>query len=213
MKKKKVSGKLINVLLILSIIILGAVLMGSYAYIRANVFKDEAKSFSLDVQTEYLDNLYYTNSGDIILILNSDTFGAGADNSVNNISTSISSRNISDSDYLVKYNGYLTLENEFVYSVEGTPEIILSIENDSGEEITEIEGLEYIEESGVKGFDITNKEGVIEIFTERELSVVTVNTETWYFTFTIIAHTFDQSINQGANFNASIYITDETYYE
>ena len=83
------------------------------------------------------------------------------------------------------YNYYVYFQiasNTFTYSDGSTPEIILTITNPNGEEVTSIEGLTYGTFNGVSGFDVTTKKGLFNIANSYEIisnSSTTYTTQSW----------------------------------
>ena len=116
------------------------------------------------------------------------------------------------------YYMYLNISNNtFTYSIDNnTPEILLSIKDGSNNEITSVSGLTYKtvtdgKGTTLKGFDITNKSGVITLFDNREITASPAKTEQWNITVTFINYDKDQSKNTGKSFSAKLMIQKEEY--
>ena len=111
------------------------------------------------------------------------------------------------------YNYYVYLQiasNTFTYSDGSTPEIILTIANPNGEEVTSIEGLTYGTFNGVSGFDVTTKEGTFNIANNHEItsnSSTTYTTQSWNITLTYLNLSIAQSANFGNSMGVNVYIT------
>ena len=111
------------------------------------------------------------------------------------------------------YNYYIYLQiasNTFTYSDGSTPEIILSITNPNGEEITSIDGLTYGTFNGVSGFDITTKKGLFNIANNHEItsnSSTAYTTQSWTIKITYLNLSIDQSANFGNSMGVNVYIT------
>ena len=111
------------------------------------------------------------------------------------------------------YNYYIYLQiasNTFTYSDGSTPEIILSITNPNGEEITSIDGLTYGTFNGVSGFDVTTKNGLFNIANAYEItsnSSTTYTTQSWTIKITYLNLSIDQSANFGNSMGVNVYIT------
>ena len=100
--------------------------------------------------------------------------------------------------------------NTFTYSDGSTPEIILSITNPNGDEITSIEGLTYGTFNGVSGFDITTKKGLFNIANNHEItsnSSTAYTTQSWTIKITYLNLSIDQSANFGNSMGVNVYIT------
>ena len=111
------------------------------------------------------------------------------------------------------YNYYVYLQiasNTFTYSDGSTPEIILTVTNPNGEEVTSIEGLTYGTFNGVSGFDVTTKEGTFNIANNHEItsnSSTTYTTQSWNITLTYLNLSIAQSANFGNSMGVNVYIT------
>ena len=100
--------------------------------------------------------------------------------------------------------------NTFTYSDGSTPEIILTVTNPNGDEITSIEGLTYGTFNGVSGFDITTKKGFFNITNNHEItsnSSTTYTTQSWTIKITYLNLSIDQSTNFGNSMKVNVYIT------
>ena len=100
--------------------------------------------------------------------------------------------------------------NTFTYSDGSTPEIILTVTNPNGDEITSIEGLTYGTFNGVSGFDITTKKGTFNIANSYEItsnSSTTYTTQSWTIKITYLNLSIDQSTNFGNSMGVNVYIT------
>ena len=100
--------------------------------------------------------------------------------------------------------------NTFTYSDGSTPEIILTVTNPNGDEITSIEGLTYGTFNGVSGFDITTKKGLFNIANSHEItsnSSTTYTTQSWRIKITYLNLSIDQSTNFGNSMGVNVYIT------
>ena len=100
--------------------------------------------------------------------------------------------------------------NTFTYSDGSTPEIILTVTNPNGDEITSIDGLTYGTFNGVSGFDITTKKGLFNIANNHEItsnSSTTYTTQSWTIKITYLNLSIDQSTNFGNSMKVNVYIT------
>ena len=111
------------------------------------------------------------------------------------------------------YNYYVYFQiasNTFTYSDGSTPEIILTVTNPNGDEVTSIEGLTYGTFNGVSGFDVTTKKGLFNIANNHEItsnSSTTYTTQSWTIKITYLNLSIDQSTNFGNSMGVNIYIT------
>ena len=111
------------------------------------------------------------------------------------------------------YNYYVYFQiksNTFTYSDGSTPEIILTVTNPNGDEITSIDGLTYGTFNGVSGFDITTKKGLFNIANNHEItsnSSTSYTTQSWTIKITYLNLSIDQSTNFGNSMGVNVYIT------
>ncbi len=107
------------------------------------------------------------------------------------------------------YNVYLSIPtNPFVYTEEGTPEILLKVQNGE-EEIKINNNITYNEDLG--GFDITNFKGTIPIIEDCKISSPELKevTHNWTITLTYRNLDIDQSINLDKTLNVKIIMQEE----
>ena len=119
------------------------------------------------------------------------------------------------------YNLYFYIEsNPYIYTTEDKkPEILLNIYNPSNEEITSIDGLNYVEAEDAKneilrGFDITNKVGLYNISLNNKItsnSSVTAAKQTWKVTLTFVNLKTNQLDNASKKLSPKMVLNDETY--
>ena len=113
------------------------------------------------------------------------------------------------------YNYYLYFEienNTFTYTDGSTPEIILTVSNPNGEEITSIDGLTYGTFNGVSGFDITTQSGLFNIANNYQItsnSSTTFTNQVWNITLTYLNQAYDQSGNFGKSMGVNVYLQKE----
>ena len=113
------------------------------------------------------------------------------------------------------YNYYLYFEienNTFTYTDGSTPEIILTVTNPNGEEVTSIDGLTYGTFNGVSGFDVTTQEGLFNIANNYQItsdSSTTFTNQVWNITLTYLNLPIDQSGNFGKSMDVNVYLQKE----
>lgn len=111
------------------------------------------------------------------------------------------------------YNYYVYFQiksNTFKYSDGSTPEIILTVTNPNGDEVTSIDGLTYGTFNGISGFDVTTKKGLFNIANNYEItsnSSTTYTTQEWNITLTYLNLPIDQSSNFGNSMEVKVHIT------
>ena len=113
------------------------------------------------------------------------------------------------------YNYYLYFQienNTFTYTSGTTPEIILTITNPNGEEVTSIEGLTYGTFNGVSGFDVTTQSGLFNIANNYSItsnSSTTATIHEWTVTLTYLNQAYDQSGNFGKSMEVGVLLQKE----
>ena len=113
------------------------------------------------------------------------------------------------------YGYYLYFQiknNTFTYTSGTTPEIILTITNPNGEEVTSISGLTYGTFNGVSGFDVTTKNGLFNIANNYQItsnSSTTATIHEWTITLTYLNQSYDQSANFGKSMEVNVYLHKE----
>ena len=113
------------------------------------------------------------------------------------------------------YNYYLYFQienNTFTYTSGTTPEIILTITNPNGEEVTSIEGLTYGTFNGVSGFDVTTQNGLFNIANNYSItsnSSTTATVHEWTVTLTYLNQAYDQSGNFGKSMEVCVLLQKE----
>ena len=113
------------------------------------------------------------------------------------------------------YNYYLYFQienNTFTYTSGTTPEIILTITNPNGEEVTSISGLTYGTFNGVSGFDVTTQNGLFNIANNYQItsnSSTTATIHEWTITLTYLNQAYDQSGNFGKSMDVGVLLQKE----
>ena len=121
--------------------------------------------------------------------------------------TANSTKNTATMNYYVYFQ---IPENTFVYSDGSTPEIILTIKNPNGTEVTNISGLTYGTFNGVSGFDITTYKGLITVANNYEItskSSKEATNQEWQFTVTYLNLSIDQSGNYGHSMTTKVIMS------
>ena len=208
-----------NKFLLLIIISILAVVGVTFAFFQPQLQSGDSKD--VDINANTTDDLQFNITNDISLNINQFNFGINAGNlSSNATATATLLANNSTNTATYTYYVYFRINyNEFVYTSSASkPEIILSITNPSGQEVTSVEGLNYVTASGadgtqVKGFDITTASGLFPIAINYSISAngTTPTVQEWDFTATFINLDSDQQANTGKSMDADIIMQREEY--
>ena len=212
--------KNIEKILIISVIAIFVVVSATFAFFQSQLQGSEEGN--INIISETTDRLNFDISDEINLNINQFNFGVGAGN-LNRSATGTATLLANSKTNTANYTYYVYFKinsNDFVYTTnDSKPEIILTITNPSGQEVTSIDGLNYVTATGadgiqVKGFDITTASGlfaVAENYAISSNSSTTPTTQEWSFKATFINLDSDQQNNTGKNMDAKIIMQREEY--
>ena len=101
------------------------------------------------------------------------------------------------------YNVALVLnENGFIYTTEEKkPEVILNVYDNNGNEIKNINGLDYINTEEISGFDITGKTGTYRVTSHKEIRTSSSTSHKWSMKVTFVNLNNDQDKNGKCKIN------------
>ena len=209
--KKQIILSIITIVT-LAILVIGA----SFAYFAAQ--GNTSAQTSATVKTYTVDVFSFETGDQISFSLNQENFASGAGNQTGStFAKAILTANNKTNTATDHYNLYLNIsENTFTYTQnENTPEILLTI-TDGTNPVTNITSLTYKtvtdgKGNSISGYDITNKTGLIELFSNREITTTSTKTENWNITVTFINYNLDQSANAGNTFSGKVLIQKEEY--
>ena len=207
------------ILSILTIFVLSALIIGAtFSYFQAQ--GDTSSQTSATVKT-YTTDVFSFETGDAISFsLNQENFTSGKGNQTGStFAKTILSANNKTNTATEHYYLYLNISNNtFTYTQnENTPEILLTI-TDGTNPVTNITSLTYKtvtdgKGNRISGYDITNKKGLITLFSNREITTTSTKTENWNITVTFINYNADQSKNAGKTFSGKVLIQKEKFKE
>ncbi len=204
-------NKKTKIISVVSIIGLALTLVAAtYAYFAAQT--GEGAQTDIKINASTVDTLTFETGSIISLSLDQDNFASGKGNQTGStFAKAMLSANNKTNTATKYYYLYLNIsKNTFNYTQDtNTPEILLTVKDDSGNEITSINDLTYktvTDGSGatIKGFDITTGIGLITLLNNREITASSQKTDTWNVTVTFINYDKDQSKNAGKSFNAKL---------
>ena len=211
-KKQAIILSVVAIVALLSLI-LGA----TYAYFQAS--GNSGSSTNVNVTTYTSDLLTFEIGDDIAVYANQTSFASGKGNATGSTYAKATLvANNKTNEATKNYYVYLNIsENTFTYTQnESTPELLLTIKDTSGNEITSITGLTHKtvtdgKGASISGFDITTKSGVITLFDNREITTTSSKTEQWNITVTFVNYNSNQAGNAGKSFSAKLMIQKEEY--
>ena len=207
MKNKK---QAIILSVIASIVLLVLIVGATYAFFAAQT--GEGAQTDIKINASTVDTLTFETGSIISLSLDQDNFASGKGNQTGTtFAKAMLSANSKTNTATKYYYLYLNISNNtFNYTQDtNTPEILLTIKDGAGNEITSINDLTYktvTDGSGatIKGFDITTGIGLITLLNNKEIIATPQKTDTWNVTVTFINYDKDQSKNAGKSFNAKL---------
>ena len=213
--KKIDKRKIFLVIIIILILLVIALFIGkfTFSYLAPDVGEDVNSKGEV---TASGDTIIFNNGKSLSLSATTDNFTTGGTNltSTTNPTAKLvasSKTNKADATY---YVGVYIKNNTYTYSTTAkTPEIILTIKDEKGSNVTSVDGLTYTTSGGVSGFDVTDKTGLFNIKTDYPIttsSSTTGTTHTWTFTLTFINLSTDQSVNENANMNIDVVLQQKT---
>ena len=210
-KKQAIILSVVAIVALLSLII-GA----TFAYFRAS--GNNGSSTNVNVTTYTSDLLTFEIGNDIAVYADQTSFASGKGNATGSTYAKATLvANNKTNEATKNYYVYLNIsENTFTYTQnESTPELLLTIKDTSGNEITSITGLTHKtvtdgKGASISGFDITTKSGVITLFNNREITTTSTITEQWNITITFVNYNANQVANAGKSFSSKVMIQQES---
>ena len=202
--------KIISVVAIVALAL--TVIMATYAYFNAQ--GGSATSTNLNVTTYTTDVFTFAAGDEINLAITQSNFASGKGNAVGNTFASATlTANNKTNTATEHYYLYLNIENnDFEYTVNSaTPELMLTVTDSEGNEVTDIEGLTHTTVTdangkAVSGYDITTKSGLLALFKNREITTTSKKEEKWNITITFVNLDADQTKNANKSLSAKVMI-------
>ena len=205
--------KIISVVAIVALAL--TVITATYAYFNAQ--GGSATSTNLNVTTYTTDVFTFAVGDEINLEITQSNFASGKGNAVGSTFASATlTANNKTNTATEHYYLYLNIENnDFEYTVNNTtPELMLTITDSEGNEVTDIEGLTHTtvtdsKGTTVSGYDITTKSGLLTIFKNREITTTSKKEEKWNINITFVNYDENQNANAGKSMSAKVMIQKE----
>ena len=191
------------------------VITATYAYFNAQVGDPAVADIKINANT--VDTFTFASGSAISFSINQDNFASGAGNQTGSTyASAMLTANNKTNTATEHYYMYLNIENNtFTYSINtNTPEIIMTVKNSVGNEVTDISTLNHVIVTGangtqVSGYDITNKSGLITLFDNREITTTSSKEEKWNITITFVNYDENQNANAGKSMSAKVMIQKE----
>ena len=205
--------KIISVVAVVALAL--TVITATYAYFQAQVGDPAAADVKINANT--VDTFTFASGSAISFSINQDNFASGKGNQTGSTyASAMLTANNKTNTATEHYYLYLNIsDNTFTYSInENTPEIIMTITDSAGAEVTDISTLTHVIVTGangtqVSGYDITNKSGLITLFDNREITTTSSKEEKWNITITFVNYDENQNGNAGKSMSAKVMIQKE----
>ena len=216
MTKENIRKLLLAIIFVLILIVI-ALFIGKFTYSYLGPAPTDELTGTGEV-TPSGDTIIFSKGNDLSLSASTDNFHTGSGNLTDTTNPQV--RLIASSDTnnasTTYFAGIRIYENTYTYSSGTTADVILTVKDESGENITTSSdnSLSYVtvtDASGtsISGFDITGKTGAFNIVAEHPISTTsstTGTTQTWTFTITFVNYTYDQSINENATLDMEVIL-------
>ena len=205
--------KIISIVAVVALAL--TVITATYAYFNAQVGDPAVADIKVNANT--VDTFTFSSGSAISFSINQDNFASGKGNQTGSTyASAMLTANNKTNTATEHYYLYLNIEdNTFTYSInESTPEIIMTITDSAGNEVTDITTLNHVIVTGangtqVSGYDITNKNGLITLFNNREITTTSSKEEKWNITITFVNYDASQNANAGKSMSAKVMIQKE----
>ncbi len=211
-------SKKTKIISIVSLVALAlTVVTATYAYFQAQT--GEGSQTDIKINANTVDTFTFETGSAMSLSLDQTSFASGTGNITGSTYASAKlTANNKTNTATEHYYLYLNIENNtFTYSInESTPEIIMTVTDSSGNEVTNISTLNHVIVTGangaqVSGYDITNKNGLITLFNNREITTTSSKEEKWNVKVTFVNYDASQNGNAGKSMSAKMIIQKEEY--
>lgn len=193
--------KILMVIYVLTIVAMLATSTFAYfTYLNVSNMSPE-----VEAETATLEMLVFDMGNTINIHANQYNFGEDASSITEK--TYASAQLIWNKEDIVEHTYDISLniaKNDFEYSIdENSAELILTITDPEGNEVTDIDGLDYVSVRDINGkiihgFDITTKYGKINIVKDYKIATsLTAITQIWNMEVTFVNLDASQAVNMG----------------
>mgnify|MGYP004559774929 FL=1 len=213
MEKSKKNAIVLSIVAVVTLVLL--VVGATYAYFT--VQGGNTTSANVRVTTYTTDLLTFSTGDNITLNISQSNFASGTGNQIGNTyAKAMLTANNKTNSATAHYYVYINVSNNtFEYSInESTPELILTVTDNAGTEITDISGLKHVSVTDAKGvtisgYDVTTSKGLLTLFNNKEITATPSKEEKWNIKLTFVNYDADQTKNAGKTFNAKAMIQKE----
>ncbi len=210
-KNKK---KLITLIIALLVLITSV----TYAFFVSSIGEDADTSF--DVGSEVSESMKFELGNPITIFANLDNFSSTDGSLIGETTGSVILRSSSSIGSATKnYYVYFNIHNNsFLYTTDDNkPELILTVTDPEGNNVTSITGLEYKSVVDAKtgetisGFDVTTQTGLITISDNYEITTTSTRTHEWKVKLTFVNLDTLQRPNEGKKFESDLVLSSEEF--
>lgn len=210
MKSKKES---IMFILIAALVFVATLIGSSYAYFVL-IQGSDSQLADINASSGTTDSLRFIVEKSLYIEVTDDNFLPGKESLKDSTiaSATLMANNVTN-QAKYNYNVYLNISNnELIYSTEYKwPELLLQVKDPDGNEITEIEGLEYVTHNGLSGFDITIRDGLITIASDYLIETFETTIHKWNISIVLVNLEASQEDNLLKKFEANVIIQREEF--
>lgn len=211
MSRLKTSNKIFLATILFIIMLLVVLLIGKFTYSYLGADLDENITYEGEV-TANDDTLIFSKGNKLNMSATTDNFNLKSGNITDTTNPTVQLiANLKNDEASTTYEvGFKITNNTYTYSTTAlTPELILTILDENGDELTEAPDLKHVNVNGITGFDITGLVGEYIVMKDYPIST-TSKTEgtkhTWTFTLTFINLESDQAINENASLKMDVFL-------
>ena len=193
--------------LIVIYLIIAIVMTFSTSFAFFSLQKNKFKTNKSQIGSAVMPSLSFNINSNLVIKASDENFKLNAGNLDSEASVKVTLTNGTiDSTTSSKYNVVLNIKkNDFVYStLEKKPEIILNVYKSNGDEIKNINNLEYVTNDSISGFDITNKIGKYILLDKYNISSDSSITHNWKIRVTLVNLDTDQELNREKIFSGYV---------
>lgn len=197
-----------NILIVLYVIAFLVTCAGA-AFAYFTVIKVSSISPETEIKSATMTSIIFNTGNPIALYADEFNFAEGMDN-LSGETYASSTLKIGSMEESASFRYNLSVEfyqNTLLYSTtEETPEVLLTLYDPNGNEITNVEGLVYKTADGVSGFDVTGKIGKYTIVEDYEITTTSEITHKWSAKLTFVNLSNSQDVNKGKGLNGILRI-------
>lgn len=202
--------RILLVVYVLALVAVGA--SATFAYFA--IIEVSNVSPQVQTSTATTDWLIFNVGDPIYINANDRNFGEGmGDLSGSTFGSALLRVTNSDTVVSYRYNVVLNIaNNDFEYTTSGnTAELLLTVKNPEGNEVTSIPGLKYVTVTNgdgemISGFDITTGLGDYYIVQNQLISTNREVEQVWNVDVTFVNLASDQGANMGKTFNGTLRV-------